>query len=234
MFTGLVTHIARVKAVSMGGSGEMRLTLENPFDRSDRVVSGESIAINGCCLTVLPDTNDYHESLEFFVSPETIGRTALNGIKAGGSVNLERSLKVGGRLGGHQVSGHIDAVGHVRRISSEGDTSLLEFLYPERFARLLVEKGSVAVSGVSLTVISLCDGIDDSGRRRFGVMVIPHTREHSTLGALSVGDVVNLEFDLAAKYALRSGALDGALDSGLDSDSKKDKVVRPQTQTLVN
>ena len=213
MFTGLVTHTAKVKALSDSRAGEMRLTLENPFERferperPDKIVSGESIAINGCCLTVLADSDGYQRSIEFFVSQETLQRTALGRIKSGDPLNLERSLKVGDRLGGHQVSGHIDAVGQITKISLDGDSKLVELRYPARFARLLVEKGSIAISGVSLTVNSLYDEIDDSGQRRFAVMLIPHTSKHTTLGALSVGDEVNLEFDMAAKYALRSSEL---------------------------
>lgn len=214
MFTGLVTHTAKVKALSDSRVGGMRLTLENPFERferperSNKIVSGESIAIDGCCLTVLADSTGYQDSIEFFVSQETLQRTALGRIKAGDPLNLERSLKVGDRLGGHQVSGHIDAVGRITKISPEGDAKLMEFRYPARFARLLVEKGSIAISGVSLTVNTLFDEIDDSGQRRFAVMLIPHTSKHTTLGALSVGDEVNLEFDMAAKYALRTSELE--------------------------
>ncbi len=212
MFTGLVTHMAKVKARANSSASSTvevtRLTIENPFERSDSIVSGESITINGCCLTVLPDSGDSGESLEFFVSAETINRTALDKIKVGDTVNLERSLKVGDRLGGHQVSGHIDAVGRLAGIYSEGESSLMEFHYPARFARLLVEKGSIAISGVSLTVNSLSDEVDDSDQRCFTVMIIPHTDQHTTLGSLSVGDEVNLEFDMAAKYALRSSELE--------------------------
>lgn len=223
MFTGLVTHTVKVKALSDSRAGEMRLTLENPFERLESIASGESIAINGCCLTVLADSTGDQDSFECFVSQETLQRTALGQIKAGDLVNLERSLTVGARLGGHQVSGHIDAVGRITKISSEGETTLLEFRYPARFARLLVEKGSIAISGVSLTVNTLCDEIDDSGQRSFAVMIIPHTGKHTTLGALSIGDEVNLEFDMAAKYALRPGELE-------ESDRA---IACSETQTLV-
>lgn len=248
MFTGIVTHQAKVKARADSSadtrsdtSAEVtRLTIENPFERTggtgstDSIVSGESIAINGCCLTVLPESNesnDSRDSIEFFVSTETLHRTALGQIKIGDTVNLERSLKVGDRLGGHQVSGHIDAVGRLAGICDEGESKLLEFCYPARFARLLVEKGSIAISGVSLTVNSLRDEVDDSGQRRLTVMVIPHTSQHTTLGALSVGDEVNLEFDMAAKYALRASELDGESPAQLPQGERAS--VCSETQTLL-
>ena len=160
---------------------------------ADDAVLGASIAINGCCLTVVAVEDSI---LEFEAGSETLSRTNLGSLEIGNNVNLERSLKVGDRLGGHYVTGHIDTTGTVSERMDNKDWSTIWFNLPRSWAKLLVEKGSVAVDGVSLTVV-------DVESERFSVALIPHTLEVTTLGQRHTGDVVNLETDLLAKYVQR-------------------------------
>jgi riboflavin synthase len=154
---------------------------------------GDSIAVNGCCLTVVKKTRN---SLAFDAGSETLSRTNLDRLREGNPVNLERSLKVGDRLGGHLVSGHIDGLGIVLKRRDEGDWSSLVFRVPSQLTRQMASKGSVAVDGVSLTLVNVEND-------RFSVALIPHTLENTTLGYLVVGDAVNIETDLLAKYVER-------------------------------
>ena len=151
---------------------------------------GDSIAMNGCCLTVVAIDR---QRLSFDAGPETLKRTNLGRLIVGSPVNLERSLKVGDRLGGHYVSGHIDAVGSLVSRLDEKDWSTFWFGMPGELSRQMVSKGSIAVDGVSLTLV-------DVTADRFSVALIPHTLKVTTLGRLQVGDPVNLETDLLAKY----------------------------------
>lgn len=151
---------------------------------------GDSIAINGCCLTVV-DLSDGQWG--FQAGTETLSKTNLGRLRAGDPVNLERSLPVDGRIGGHFVQGHVDGVGHVERIEKEGEWVKMWFQVPEFLARLMVPKGSVAVDGVSLTVV-------DAEPERFSIALIPHTLEVTTLGVRNVGDTVNIETDILGKY----------------------------------
>ncbi|MCH7904244.1 MAG: riboflavin synthase [Armatimonadetes bacterium] len=180
MFTGIVESLEEV----LQFDGE-RLSVARP-DSWDHLSVGESIAINGCCLTLAAQ----NDSLAFEVSEETLGRTTLGGLPAGTQVNLERALKVGARLGGHYVQGHIDCTGRFVDRSSGGSW---RFQIPDQFAKYLVDKGSVAIDGVSLTVVE-----PDKGD--FSVAVIPLTQEKTSLGQLTAGDAVNIEFDVLAKY----------------------------------
>jgi riboflavin synthase len=154
---------------------------------------GDSIAVNGVCLTVVA-----HESgtLAFDAVPETLARTSLGALDHGSRVNLEPALRAGEALGGHYVQGHVDGVGTVRSVEPEGDGKRVWFDAPPEINRYVVEKGSIAVDGTSLTVA----GVDDDG---FAVALIPHTLEATTLGALEPGDPVNLEGDVLAKYVER-------------------------------
>jgi riboflavin synthase len=189
MFTGLVQTLGTVRAVTDDGHGGRLLVVAEP-GLARRVTAGESISVNGACLTVV--THDA-ETLAFQAGPETLAKTNLGGLAVGDRVNLERSLRVGDLLGGHFVTGHIDCTGTVLDRQPNGDWLTVWFGFPAEFADLLVSKGSVAVDGVSLTVVeALAD--------RFSVMLIPHTRDHTTLGTRPVGGVVNLEFDLLAKH----------------------------------
>jgi riboflavin synthase len=189
MFTGLVEVLAEVSAVVEEPPGR-RLRVTAPALAAEARL-GDSIAINGCCLTVVATDQS---QLEFEAGPETLSRTNLGRLAAGDHVNLERSLKVGDRLGGHFVSGHIDAVGTLAARHDDGPWATLWFNMPLALGRQMVSKGSIAVDGVSLTLV-------DVEAERFSVQLIPHTLAVTTLGQLRPGDPVNLETDLLAKYA---------------------------------
>jgi len=187
VFTGIVREVGTVAAFD--GS---RLVVIAPETDAD-VAVGDSVSVAGVCLTVVPSDEG---GLAFDVVPETLSRTALGDLTAGDSVNLEPSLRVGDPLGGHVVQGHVDAVGRVRSITPEGESRRVWVDAPEAIVRYCLEKGSIAVDGVSLTVAAL----DDDG---FEVALIPHTLEVTTLGALEPGDEVNLEADVLAKVVER-------------------------------
>ncbi|MBY0455864.1 MAG: riboflavin synthase [Gemmataceae bacterium] len=188
MFTGLVQSLATVRAVTDAQSGR-RLRLSEP-SLAPNLTLGESVAVCGACLTVVARDAD---TFDFEVGPETLAKTTLGGLQAGDRVNLERALRVGDALGGHFVTGHVDCVGKIREQRVTGDWLTVWFGFPPEFSALLVSKGSVAVDGVSLTVV-------DVTADALSVMLIPHTRAHTTLGLKTVGDPVNLEFDLLAKH----------------------------------
>jgi riboflavin synthase len=191
MFTGLVQTIAEVVAIHSEPPGK-RLVVAAPSIARDAVL-GESIAVNGCCLTLVRCEG---ERLEFQTGPETLARTNLGELKIGGAVNLERSLQFGDRLGGHLVTGHIDGVGTVDERIDEGDWSTFWFRAPRALTRQMASKGSVAVDGASLTLVE----VDDE---RFSVQLIPHTLTATTLGRRQAQDRVNIETDLLAKYVER-------------------------------
>lgn len=175
----------------LGGDAELRLT--SAFRGLAR---GESIAVNGACMTVAARRGS---SFTVVVSAESLRRTTLGSLKAGTAVNLERSLRVSDRLSGHFVFGHVDGMGRLEAVESEGGSALYRFSLPAGFGRFLVEKGSIAVDGVSLTVF-------DCGRRSFTVSIIPHTASATTLGRRRPGDRVNLETDMLARYVDRAVA----------------------------
>ena len=196
MFTGLIEAIGTVERATPGPMTEVwiRSRPDGPF------VRGESIAVNGCCLTVVEYTA---QAFRADASPETLRRTAVGAFVPGQRVNLERSLRVGDRMGGHWVQGHVDGVARLLSRTSEGGSAVLTFELPHPLAPFFVEKGSVAVDGVSLTVNGLSP---DS----FHVALIPETLARTTLGERQVGDRVNLEADIVGKYAARWHALQGA------------------------
>jgi riboflavin synthase len=182
MFTGIVEELGRIQAFEGN-----RLRIGATLVLED-VRLGDSIAVSGCCLTVVAMGDDWWEA---DISPETLDRTSLRGIQPGAPVNLERSVKLQDRLGGHLVQGHVDAVGEV--VEPVPD---LRVRVPEHLLRYIVEKGSVTVDGVSLTVVKpLPDG--------FTVAIIPHTSSVTSLGAKQQGDLVNIEVDVMAKYVER-------------------------------
>jgi riboflavin synthase len=187
MFTGIVREVGTVDAFV--GS---RLVVAGP-ETAAGVAVGDSVSVAGVCLTVVESTEG---RLSFDVVPETLARTALGRLVPGDSVNLEPALRVGDPLGGHVVQGHVDAVGRVRSVEPEGASRRVWFDAPESVVRYCLEKGSIAVDGVSLTVAAL----DDDG---FEVSLIPHTLEVTTLGRLEPGDDVNLETDVLAKVVER-------------------------------
>jgi len=188
MFTGLVQSLAKVVAIHPEPPGK-RLSIQSP-QIAAAAKYGDSIAVNGCCLTVVAIEGDL---LSFEAGPETLSRTNLGELTAGGVVNLEASLVIGDKLGGHFVTGHVDGLGTVADIRRDGLWITLSIGYPPRLGPQLVSKGSVAVDGVSLTLV-------DVEPEWFSVQLIPHTLAVTTLGRLSIGDRVNLETDLLAKY----------------------------------
>jgi riboflavin synthase len=191
VFTGIVEAVGSVRALRRAG-GKVELAIEAPpIVPGTRV--GDSVAVNGVCLTV---TAAQGAALRFDVMPESLERSSLGGLREGSPVNLERAMRADGRLDGHIVQGHVDGTGRVRELRREGDDVRL-FVDCERdFAELLVEKGSVAIEGVSLTVV----GVGSAG---FHVALIPHTLAVTTLGGLAPGDRVNLEADVLGKYVKR-------------------------------
>ncbi len=189
MFTGIVQFLATVRDVVSEPPGKRLVVHCPPLAREAAL--GDSIAINGCCLTVVANQD---ECLAFEAGPETLERTNLGRLSAGSRVNLEPSLRLSDRLGGHIVTGHVEAIGQLAERSDEGQWSTCWFTYPAELGRYIVSKGSIAVDGISLTVV-------DVKSDRFSVALIPHTLAETTLGGLQTGDDVNLETDLLAKYA---------------------------------
>jgi riboflavin synthase len=188
MFTGLVQTLATIHRVEPAAPGK-RLVVESP-ELAATARLGDSIAVNGCCLTVVENASG---RLTFEAGPETLRLTNLGELEPGSRVNLEGSLRVGDPLGGHFVTGHVEAVGAVDERHDDRDWSTFWFRFPRELGRYLVPKGSVAVDGVSLTVV-------DVEVERFSVQLIPHTLAVTTLGERRPGDRVNLETDLLAKY----------------------------------
>jgi riboflavin synthase len=188
VFTGIVESVGRVASVSPVGT-LVRLRVE--AERiADQVGLGDSIAVNGCCLTV---TGHSDACIDFDAVQETLDRTALGGLAPGSRVNLERALRADSRLDGHIVQGHVDGIGRVQRLERDADDVRLDVACDAELAGLLVHKGSVAVDGVSLTLAA----VSELG---FQVALIPHTLEVTTLGERRPGDIVNLEADVLGKY----------------------------------
>jgi riboflavin synthase len=193
MFTGIVTDIGEVVSSTPGSqSGDRRFVVRTKHDMKP-VAIGASIACSGCCLTVIEKAAD---RFTVEASGETLARTHLRNWQAGTRINLELSLKLGDELGGHLVYGHVDGVGKVVSIAPEGGSMRFVFEAPGELARFVAAKGSVAVDGISLTV-------NEVERNRFGVNVISHTQAVTTLGQAEVGQPVNLEVDMLARYVQR-------------------------------
>ena len=200
MFSGLVEQLGVITEISDAAPGK-RLAVDSSLICDDASI-GDSIAINGCCLTVIEIEGT---RLSFEVGPETLAKTNLGELEIGSRVNLERSLALGDRLGGHLVTGHVDAVGRIDSRVDENEWSTIWFAVPKALTLQMASKGSVSVDGISLTLVDVED-------ERFSVMLIPHTLKVTTLGIKKVGDLVNIETDLLAKYVARqlSGHLDGS------------------------
>ena len=196
MFTGLVEAVGQLveRKPTAGGS---RLRIATPL--AAELTPGDSVAVNGVCLTVILSE---HGEMHADVGPETLRVTTLGSVPVGASLNLERPLRADSRLGGHFVQGHVDGVGHIEEIRREAEFTWLTISFPRPLAAYLIQKGSVAVDGISLTVAGL-------GADRFDVMIVPFTLAHTNLGAARVNDAVNLECDMVGKYVVRAAELAG-------------------------
>jgi riboflavin synthase len=197
MFTGLIQEVGRVAAVESAKTGTQLRIVAPKVARKIR--RGDSLAVNGCCLTV---SSRRGNELVFDLLKETIARTTLRSLQPGSSVNLERALAANERLGGHFVQGHVDCVSPIIAFQKSGADFRLEIELPAEFARYVARKGSIAVNGISLTVAEILP-------RTFAVWIIPYTKTHTNLSRAQPGDLLNLEFDLLAKYVERMLAKNG-------------------------
>jgi riboflavin synthase len=191
MFTGLIESLGHVAGVKPTASG-FRLRISTEL--AGELVLGESVSVNGVCLTVVGTADN---AMHADVAPETARVTTLGSLVEGSTVNLERSIRADARLGGHFVQGHVDAAGSITAVAPQGQSFRLTVAFPVSFGALIVSKGSIAVDGISLTVASVA--ID-----RFDVQVIPFTWTHTNLSQLKIGSTVNLEFDILGKYVARA------------------------------
>jgi riboflavin synthase len=197
MFTGIVSDLAKIILVSETPERGTRFEIASHFDLST-IKLGASIAHNGVCLTVVDIKDDVY-AVE--VSGETVSKTTLGQWRVGDQINLERPLTLGDELGGHLVSGHVDGVGEVVAMADDGASRRIQIAVPQNLARFIAPKGSVTVDGVSLTINEVVD--DPATGCRFGINVIPHTQQVTSLGFLRQGQKVNLEIDLVARYVAR-------------------------------
>jgi riboflavin synthase len=191
MFTGLIEEVGTVVAVRAHDHGT-QIQIAAP-GTAKHVNSGESIAVNGCCLTL---TSCHNDCLSFDLLEETIARTNLSDLRQNSPVNLERALRADGRVGGHFVQGHVDCVARIIAFDMKGTDFRLEVELPENFEHYVASKGSIAVNGISLTVAEVLP-------RSFAVWIIPYTKRHTNLDRATTGGFVNLEFDVLAKYVER-------------------------------
>jgi riboflavin synthase len=190
VFTGLVEEVGRVSRLERGAMLRLGISAERAIEGTR---AGDSVAVNGVCLTV-GETDG--RTLTFYAMPETLRRTALGRLAEGSAVNLERAMAAGSRFGGHIVQGHVDGVGEVIGVRPEGEAEIWEFGAPEAVLRYAVEKGSICVDGISLTLVSVEEG-------SFTVSILPQTRANTNLAELGEGDTVNLEADVIGKYVER-------------------------------
>jgi len=196
MFTGIIESVGKVVSIRDEGTNRtfrFRVALDEEPIKVD-----QSIAHNGVCLTVTKVFEDAEGNKEYEMDAvqETLEKTSLDELNVGDPINVERCLKAGQRLDGHFVQGHVDTVGRVTEIETRDGSWMYRFAFPDRYASLLVDKGSITINGVSLTVV-------DAGRDSFSVTIIPYTFDHTNFHHLKVGDAVNLEFDVLGKYILR-------------------------------
>jgi riboflavin synthase len=198
MFTGIITALGTVRKIRpLGGGSDVRLVIASPWPDTASIPIGASIGCSGCCLTAVDIGTDWFAA---DASAETLSKTTLGRWRAGTRVNLERSLQLGDELGGHLVSGHTDGVGEAVSAVAENASTRWVFRVPAALGRFIAVKGSVAVDGVSLTV-------NEVTADTFGVNVIPHTAAVTGFGSLQVGDAVNLEIDMLARYVARLAEL---------------------------
>ncbi|RYZ13183.1 MAG: riboflavin synthase [Comamonadaceae bacterium] len=208
MFTGIITGVGRIAAVQDLGSSSShgkRLRIEAPSGYLDDVGLGDSIALNGACMTVT-SLDPAARTFTIDISVESLDKTAGLG-EPSGRINLEKALRAHDRLGGHIVSGHVDGIGRVSRFAAVGESYELRIVAPLALARFLAYKGSITVNGVSLTVNSVSDTAEGS---EISINLIPHTVEHTALGSLAEGSAVNLEIDTVARYVERMLSLSAA------------------------
>ena len=199
MFTGIVTDVGTVRSAEQ--RGDLRLQIQTGYDL-DTVDLGASIACSGVCLTVVDKGNDW---FAVDVSAETVSRTAADQWREGAKLNLERSLRLGDELGGHIVTGHVDAVAQVVGVCPEGDSLRVGIAVPRALAPMIAPKGSITLDGVSLTVNDVKEA--DDGTTHFAVNLIPHTAHNTTLGGIEAGRQLNVEIDVLARYIDRMLAL---------------------------
>ena len=187
MFTGIVTDVGKVRNAEQ--RGDLRLVIETAYDL-DTIDLGASISCSGVCLTVVDKGDDW---FAVDVSGETLSKTAADHWREGARLNLERALRLGDELGGHIVTGHVDAVAKISEAAADGDSTRIEISLPRELAPMVAPKGSITLDGVSLTVNEVHDG-------KFTVNIIPHTAQHTTLGNLEAGQQLNVEVDVLARY----------------------------------
>jgi riboflavin synthase len=204
MFTGLITGVGTVREVQpIGGGKDARFIIEIPDNdewRGAEIKLGASIACSGCCLTVIEHGAGWF-AVE--VSAESLAFTTLGTWQVGSKINLEGSLRLGAELGGHLVSGHVDGLAEVSAIVPENGSTRWSFLLPPHLARFVAPKGSIAINGISLTVNEVQDDKSGGDVTEFGVNIIPHTAVHTNFSTLRVGDKVNIEIDMLARYVAR-------------------------------
>ncbi len=209
MFTGIIEEMGTVRALKRtGGSARLVTSAEKVLETT---ALGDSISVNGVCLTVV---DMGHTEFSADIAVETLNVTNLGSLTVGAKVNLERALQLSARIGGHLVSGHVDAVGRIREKREEGNGWRIFFDAPDAILRQVIKKGSIAIDGISLTVA-------DIDRTGFAVAMIPHTAKLTTLGFKAAGDSVNLESDIIGKYVER--LLAGRMESGVSLDLLKQK-----------
>lgn len=191
MFTGIITHIGTVARIDKA-RGDWRIFIQSSID-VEKVVIGASIACSGCCLTVVDKQKDW---LAFDVSGESLSKTVIGTWHVGTRINMELSMKIGDEIGGHIVSGHVDGLAKLESIKQEGDSHRLKISVPKEFELYVAPKGSISLDGISLTVNEVEGNV-------FGVNIIPHTWTQTTLGERKVGDALNMEVDMMARYVAR-------------------------------
>jgi riboflavin synthase len=211
MFTGLVESVGQVVESTQGVAG---VRIRVATDLASHLALGDSLAVNGVCLTVVATTGTI---VDADVGPETLRVTTLGNLSPGSRVNLERSMRADSRFGGHFVQGHVDAVGRLERVVAEADFHTVTVSFPAAFAANLIHRGSIAVDGISLTIAALRDG-------EFELMIIPFTMEHTNLRDARAGTRVNLEFDMVGKYVTRAAELAARAAS---TDRRAGQVVTP-------
>jgi riboflavin synthase len=188
MFTGIIEHLAKVKGLSLKAGGAALLLDIGDF--AENLKLGESIAVNGACLTVKEVKGTV---AGFDVSSETLTKTTLGKLRNAEKVNIERALRVGDRQGGHFVTGHVDGIGTIKEKKQSTDQCIMSFSVENKFTDMMIEKGSVAIDGISLTIVDVVDGV-------FSVALIPYTLTSTTLGHKKIGDQVNTEIDMLGKW----------------------------------